>query len=117
MIRRPPRSTRTDALFPYTTLFRSQRDIAAHRMRDDRQRAEVELMDQLREIVDEAVHVVIAVGRPGAVAMSAQVGCDDMIAALQLFGDPVPVAAMVAAAVDEQQRRGDRKSTRLNSSH
>src|SRR3546814_5296512 len=27
MIRRPPRSTRTDTLFPYTTLFRS---IAAH---------------------------------------------------------------------------------------
>src|SRR3546814_20620267 len=26
MIRRPPRSTRTDTLFPYTTLFRSVRD-------------------------------------------------------------------------------------------
>src|SRR3546814_6361687 len=26
MIRRPPRSTRTDTLFPYTTLFRSGRD-------------------------------------------------------------------------------------------
>src|SRR3546814_16538993 len=25
MIRRPPRSTRTDTLFPYTTLFRSQK--------------------------------------------------------------------------------------------
>src|SRR3546814_10573249 len=25
MIRRPPRSTRTDTLFPYTTLFRSKR--------------------------------------------------------------------------------------------
>src|SRR3546814_18931378 len=28
MIRRPPRSTRTDTLFPYTTLFRSQLDAA-----------------------------------------------------------------------------------------
>src|SRR3546814_17060643 len=28
MIRRPPRSTRTDTLFPYTTLFRS---LVAHR--------------------------------------------------------------------------------------
>src|SRR3546814_5204871 len=28
MIRRPPRSTRTDTLFPYTTLFRSWRDAA-----------------------------------------------------------------------------------------
>src|SRR3546814_20869407 len=27
MIRRPPRSTRTDTLFPYTTLFRSYSDI------------------------------------------------------------------------------------------
>src|SRR3546814_20699380 len=27
MIRRPPRSTRTDTLFPYTTLFRSQRHV------------------------------------------------------------------------------------------
>src|SRR3546814_15178753 len=26
MIRRPPRSTRTDTLFPYTTLFRSRSD-------------------------------------------------------------------------------------------
>src|SRR3546814_7118286 len=52
MIRRPPRSTRTDTLFPYTTLFRSdfdeqlvaladklaltseQRDLARQRLRD-----------------------------------------------------------------------------------
>src|SRR3546814_7758049 len=27
MIRRPPRSTRTDTLFPYTTLFRSVLDV------------------------------------------------------------------------------------------
>src|SRR3546814_19890477 len=34
MIRRPPRSTRTDTLFPYTTLFRSRllRDLHAARM-------------------------------------------------------------------------------------
>src|SRR3546814_11550400 len=29
MIRRPPRSTRTDTLFPSTTLFRSQRQVGA----------------------------------------------------------------------------------------
>src|SRR3546814_9128214 len=34
MIRRPPRSTRTDTLFPYTTLFRSSyRFRAAHDLR------------------------------------------------------------------------------------
>src|SRR3546814_14453378 len=32
MIRRPPRSTRTDTLFPYTTLFRS---VVANSSRDD----------------------------------------------------------------------------------
>src|SRR3546814_10324469 len=31
MIRRPPRSTRTDTLFPYTTLFRSKSGISCRR--------------------------------------------------------------------------------------
>src|SRR3546814_18505604 len=41
MIRRPPRSTRTDTLFPYTTLFRStarqdaERDRPAHHLRSE----------------------------------------------------------------------------------
>src|SRR3546814_4696778 len=34
MIRRPPRATRTDTLFPYTTLFRS--DDHRHRLGPDR---------------------------------------------------------------------------------
>src|SRR3546814_1771287 len=34
MIRRPPRSTRTDTLFPYTTLFRSVRTHGAGRRAD-----------------------------------------------------------------------------------
>src|SRR3546814_9008765 len=34
MIRRPPRSTRTDTLFPYTTLFRSGRAIPSRRHAD-----------------------------------------------------------------------------------
>src|SRR3546814_7827926 len=33
MIRRPPRSTRTDTLFPYTTLFRSSRSPRRNRHR------------------------------------------------------------------------------------
>src|SRR3546814_5393477 len=32
MIRRPPRSTRTDTLFPYTTLFRSRSRPTGHRI-------------------------------------------------------------------------------------
>src|SRR3546814_10756105 len=36
MIRRPPRSTRTDTLFPYTTLFRSAIGAEAHEAAHDR---------------------------------------------------------------------------------
>src|SRR3546814_5523128 len=36
MIRRPPRSTRTDTLFPYTTLFRSRRGQHDRRLGADR---------------------------------------------------------------------------------
>src|SRR3546814_2950855 len=37
MLRRPPRSTRTDTLFPYTTLFRSaDEDRARHQLRTGR---------------------------------------------------------------------------------
>src|SRR3546814_16181565 len=35
MIRRPPRSTRTDTRFPYTTLFRSDRSAATDPGRGD----------------------------------------------------------------------------------
>src|SRR3546814_1938852 len=34
MIRRPPRSTRTDTLFPYTTLFRSLPSVTIERLRE-----------------------------------------------------------------------------------
>src|SRR3546814_3697951 len=39
MIRRPPRSTRTDTLFPYTTLFRSESAAKAKRDRREQRRA------------------------------------------------------------------------------
>src|SRR3546814_6293869 len=37
MIRRPPRSTRTDTLFPYTTLFRSKVRMALDGMNETQQ--------------------------------------------------------------------------------
>src|SRR3546814_12192497 len=47
MIRRPPRSTRTDTLFPYTTLFRS---VAG-------EQADVGLVEPLiQQIVDRRLH-------------------------------------------------------------
>src|SRR3546814_10656765 len=48
MIRRPPRSTRTDTLFPYTTLFRSDRD--RHALAADDALA----VAQRRDRIDEA---------------------------------------------------------------
>src|SRR3546814_14178461 len=50
MIRLPPRSTRTDTLFPYTTLFRSVRPVAVRsrhqdRVRDSRHRAGDDVRD------------------------------------------------------------------------
>src|SRR3546814_16818510 len=39
MIRRPPRSTRTDTLFPYTTLFRSDADAQGSHRDEDRFRS------------------------------------------------------------------------------
>src|SRR3546814_18376947 len=45
MIRRPPRSTRTDTLFPYTTLFRSKADD------DFAKPLGLEGVDQLRELL------------------------------------------------------------------
>src|SRR3546814_2534279 len=59
MIRRPPRSTRTDTLFPYTTLFRSphpddpgERDVAdrLHLLQDHRLGLDVSL-DRARRLL------------------------------------------------------------------
>src|SRR3546814_1188230 len=52
MIRRPPRSTRTDTLFPYTTLFRSLDDLV--------RRNGAETLNRLR---DEARGVAPRIGR------------------------------------------------------
>src|SRR3546814_14200691 len=48
MIRRPPRSTRTDTLFPYTTLFRSHGD----RQRVDQRRDRGGVAGELDEILE-----------------------------------------------------------------
>src|SRR3546814_14292057 len=71
MIRRPPRSTRTDTLFPYTTLFRSDRgdrqqnlpqprDLGQQRADDGEHALEdghgdaAQLADRLAALLDEA---------------------------------------------------------------
>src|SRR3546814_18349073 len=55
MIRRPPRSTRTDTLFPYTTLFRSAGD------RDERLAG---LVETRLGIFDRAAGRHVVSGRP-----------------------------------------------------
>src|SRR3546814_18718840 len=49
MLRRPPRSTRTDTLFPYTTLFRSPESGVARRRVAGRRAAETQAQSTLLE--------------------------------------------------------------------
>src|SRR3546814_16414552 len=72
MIRRPPRSTRTYTLFPYTTLFRSQDVLvgcplgpsiaAVWRLREPRSRA-LSRLGSLKDIV-QARRIPAALGQP-----------------------------------------------------
>src|SRR3546814_2324616 len=56
MIRRPPRSTRTDTLFPYTTLFRSLLgDVQLRHHLQACADALVELHRHLRRLLEDAV--------------------------------------------------------------
>src|SRR3546814_2661742 len=58
MIRRPPRSTRTDTLFPYTTLFRSLQRKGV----EERQRflvAPIELQSPTREGICSVTEIIL----------------------------------------------------------
>src|SRR3546814_14023328 len=99
MIRRPPRPTRTDTLFPYTTLFRSLQQEAA------------------RKLGFSASHTMrIAQGlyEDGAITYMRTDG-------VQMDGSAISAARVAvanrydASYVPDKPR--DRKSTRLNSSH
>src|SRR3546814_12080345 len=92
MIRRPPRSTRTDTLFPYTTLFRSG-------MSADESARIVELLRRLR-----GEHTLVLVEHD----MDAVFAVADVITVM------VNGAVLESGAPDAIR---DRKSTRLNSSH
>src|SRR3546814_11477885 len=62
MIRRPPRSTRTDTLFPYTTLFQS----VAHLDRDEQhlvEREEHRDLQRDRQATRNRVHLLALVHR------------------------------------------------------
>src|SRR3546814_9883154 len=98
MIRRPPRSTRTDTLFPYTTLFRSILPAVA------------------------SVHDAAAGGAADrAPAAGEAAGAEQPLAAPGRGGGARrPLARRPGRLDDLLVRPGlsqDRKSTRLNSSH
>src|SRR3546814_15406737 len=101
MIRRPPRSTRTDTLFPYTTLFRSEEyrspggggTDAFRRMHSER----IEYYAWLQWLADCQLAQAHAAAR--------QVGMR-----IGLYVD-------LAVSVSHDSAATDRKSTRLNSSH
>src|SRR3546814_12770813 len=109
MIRRPPRSTRTDTLFPYTTLFRS---FACAERLEPAAGPDGQLGKQFRRRQADVG------GAGGQLAFSSQ----NIGAAAQYVG-PFPHWQRRQS----QRRRGgieqlefpfrDRKSTRLNSSH
>src|SRR3546814_19869054 len=75
MIRRPPRSTRTDTLFPYTTLFRSHP--ARHREADEDAMSIVEFRNVTKafdtvvvlkevDLTIDAGEVVVLIGPSGS---------------------------------------------------
>src|SRR3546814_1474087 len=65
MIRRPPRSTRTDTLFPYTTLFRSHRVVAGTHVRRKRQDQRCEIARIVSGQNRLATHVRELLGKAG----------------------------------------------------
>src|SRR3546814_9976625 len=81
MIRRPPRSTRTDTLFPYTTLFRSLIDDAIEIFED--RRAVGDRFFMLPRFEDEAERVHVAVRTDARIT------------------EKIPGAAKLFAALDE----------------
>src|SRR3546814_6990624 len=106
MIRRPPRSTRPDTLFPYTTLFRSPLD----RGRGDRV---------------EVHRVGLAVVGQRIIGCAATVDQDQLVTRAQStqveeagVGRETVLGKLVLDRTGELRKRvQDRKSTRLNSSH
>src|SRR3546814_15847910 len=114
MIRRPPRSTRTDTLFPYTTLFRSELQLDALR-RAGCERVFTEKASGARDDRPELARILEDVLRAG-----------DTLVVWKLDRLARSLKKLIATAEDlEREKIGlvsltesieDRQSTRLNSS-
>src|SRR3546814_7052403 len=110
MIRRPPRSTRTDTLFPYTTLFRSRR---FHR-RSDR-RYVPQIRDHRRVMHFSNVEAVLT-DIEGTTSSIAFVHDVLFPYARRRLAEYVHAPAGELRSLLDDVRK-DRKSTRLKSSH
>src|SRR3546814_19658080 len=102
MIRRPPRSTRTDTLFPYTTLFRSWVDF-----QNDVTAGDVQLAS--RENFRSVEHLK----RYTTLGMASDQGKTSNVTGIQILSN---LLGKQPQAIGTTKFR-DRKSTRLNSSH
>src|SRR3546814_18223453 len=102
MIRRPPRSTRTVTLFPYTSLFRSVMD---------KRVAEVAgaIVESVRKILLDK-RVTEAEYRAGVDYLTEVAQTRETALLLDVFLNSTIIEG-------KAQRSRDRKSTRLNSSH
>src|SRR3546814_10337129 len=105
MIRRPPRSTRTDTLFPYTTLFRSLHygaDLSYGRFNT------IEVGGFISGPITENLR--------GRLSFKAVNG-DEWQKSYTRIDGGVPAEFQALGVPDPGTGRQDRKSTRLNSSH
>src|SRR3546814_11597577 len=126
MIRRPPRSTRTDTLFPYTTLFRSHMDTqsprrghAARSDRPDRSRPHPRRRQPMTKTQIAAL-CAAAMALPASTAYAVQ--SPEIAAATDTAFDrrAAQLVDLLTARIpfaDYFDPSLDRKSTRLNSSH
>src|SRR3546814_19565886 len=105
MIRRPPKSTRTEPLFPYPTRFRSLTD-------DMYEKAGAQIVDSAQNIFARA-EMIIKVKEPQPVECAMLRTGQVLYTYLHLAPDPNQTTALVKSGCTAI----DRKSTRLNSSH
>src|SRR3546814_16363411 len=117
MIRRPTGSTRTDTLFPYTTLFRCAPVPTTFRMRaGPRDGAGVVAADQAARALGRA-----ACAAPGAAAGHSRqprpATAVDQSGSGRGTGEAAAGATAAGAHRARPRTAADRKSTRLNSSH
>src|SRR3546814_10570253 len=122
MIRRPPISTRTDTLFPYPTLFRSQvlerEHLAGAQQRDAE--ADVQARGDLFPDPQHAAAQGARFGHAGVVEadLAADLPGQQAAACVERGGGGVELVALVARQVGGgAAEREDRQSTSLNSSH